>query len=218
MSDLYSSFSFDDFNGKSAVTWKEKEWHRYINESNADVGNFYNLLIKYKDISNHLDVVFAKMSWLGISNKKSFQCEENDGDVFFYGEESLSIHKSPIFIATRGLMFFLEKICDILVANINDLDVKVFWKFSKAIGNIKENMFIGIYLIDVGELWPAICHFKMVMDSANLALGLLNGLHSESQVCGKFIDDFRAGIFDIRELAWKSIAFCRDELKTGFSK
>ena len=218
MSDLYNGFSFEDFNGKSAAMWKEREWHRYIKESDAEVGKFYNLLIKYKNISNHLDVVFAKMSWVNIVSKKTFQCEDEEGEVFFYGEESLSIHKSPIFIATRGLMFFLEKIGDILVANINAVDVKTLWRFSKAINNIKENMFIGIYLVDVGELWPAICHFKTVMDFANLALTLLNDLHYESQGYGKFIEDFRSGIFDARELAWKSISFCREELKTGLNK
>lgn len=218
MGELYNGFLSEDNNGKSAVTWKEREWNRYIKESDAEVGKFYNLLIKYKNISNHLDFVFAKMSWITLSNKQHRQVDEEEDEIFFYGEENISIHKSPIFIATRGLMFFLEKVSDIFIANTDKIDAKLFWSFSKTFGSIKENMFVGIYLIDVGELWPAICHLKTVMDFCNLALSLLQEIHSESKCSSKFIEDFRVGIFDIRELAWQSMLFCREEIKNGFEK
>ncbi|MDR2628902.1 MAG: hypothetical protein LBC30_02860 [Puniceicoccales bacterium] len=198
---LEKYFPSEENNEGYPFSLNEKDWYSYLAAIDTESGKLFELLIESRHISNHLDIIFAAMQWKKIiftSNRL------DDGNSV----EIVTFHRNPVYIASKAIFFFMEKIWDILVAEWKPLEVTTCWYFAKLMNTMQKEMFGGIASIDSCEYVLAVCHFKNVMAAVNNAMFSLKKLPLlEGKVKG-FVYDFTVSLFDIRELAWQSISLC----------
>lgn len=190
-----------DFEEWAQFSLTEKQWHVYLSAIDAEAGKFFKLFILTRHIANHLDMIFAKMKWdrvvSGMSGRQSIM-----SDV-------VTFHKNPIYIATRSVCYFLEKILELLFSENKTLVVKDYWGFIKCINDIRCEMICGVANIDVGECLLAICHFKQAISYVNNAIVLAGQMPKFSGKMNGLKSDIGVALFDIRDLAWYGIAMSK---------
>jgi hypothetical protein len=194
-------FPLDENNEGYSFSLNEKDWHSYLAAIDTETGKLFRLFIESRHISNHLDMIFAAMRWKKIFFTSS-RLEDDDS------VEIVTFHRNPVYIASRAIFFFMEKIWDILVAEGKPLTAAACWHFAKLINSMQREMFGGIASIDSCEYILAVCHFKNVMAAVNDAIFSLRKVPPIGGKAEGFVHDFTVSLFDIRELAWQSISLC----------
>ncbi|MDR2776432.1 MAG: hypothetical protein LBB17_00060 [Puniceicoccales bacterium] len=198
---LEKYFLSEENNEGYPFSLKEKEWHSYLAAIDTETGKLFELLIESRHISNHLDIIFTAMQWKKIIFTSNRLDDDNSVEI-------VTFHRNPVYIASKAIFFFMEKIWDILVAEWKPLEVTTCWYFAKLMNTMQKEMFGGIASIDSCEYVLAVCHFKNVMAAVNNAMFSLKKLPLlEGKIKG-FVYDFTVSLFDIRELAWQSISLC----------
>ncbi|MDR2779037.1 MAG: hypothetical protein LBB16_01990 [Puniceicoccales bacterium] len=194
-------FPLDENNEGYSFSLNEKDWRSYLAAIDTETGKFFKLFIESRHISNHLDMIFAAMQW----RKIIFTSNRLDsGDSI----EIVTFHKNPVYIASKAIFFFMEKIWDISISEGKSLTITTCWHFAKLINAMQKEMFGGIASIDSCEYVLAVCHFKNVMAVVNDAMFSLRKLPPIGGKAAGFIHDFAVSLFDVRELAWQSISLC----------
>jgi hypothetical protein len=200
--DLEFNFSFDDSGDQSSYVWSERNGQRYLASVDEHVHKFYELYVKSRCISNHLDFIFAKMNWVGkpgcVQKSDSY---EGDDDI-------ATFHCSPLNIAFNAVFAFLENIFDIATRGDSPLSRRHYFSMYRLIDAMLRESMCGIFSIDSADYVLATCHFKRVMRGANSMLFVCNDLLSSADDATGLLVDVRTAMFDIRELSWHAISLC----------
>ncbi len=135
-------------------------------------------------------------------------------------EESLdlpntyTIHKHPVFIATRGLSQHLHHVWEHFLASGNDLHVNMSlsWKFATSLHAGELNAVMAIHALDLGDFTLTICHLKNALNAVNHSLSLLHALPlGNSSQHSQFFREVQATLFDLREIWLRVMNDCRVE-------
>ncbi len=226
----FEHFSDGEWEDRGELAWNEFDWQQYLRQNDKEVARFLALYGQHRQNADHLDEVARLMGWgdqewapadgeppAPQPGAAASDAEVDDAD--FLDEDldedagAYTIHKHPVFIATRGLCQQLHHVWERFLAG-NDLSVNAShaWKFAASIHAGELNSVMAIHALDMGDFTLAICHLKNALSAVNHSLSLLHQLPLGNNTAhGQFFRDVQTALFDLREIWLRVMNDCREE-------
>ncbi|MFZ9837941.1 MAG: hypothetical protein ACO3JJ_05390 [Opitutaceae bacterium] len=197
---------------RGELAWNEFDWERYLRGQEGAIVRYLHLYDEAGERPDRIDHVAERMDW-GAEDWTSEEGGDGSNETAEEDDEVYTLHKNPIYIATRALYLSLTRSWEALAAE--DLQVpqanavRLLVRLHRGEAEAVE----AIHALDFGDYALAVTLFKR-------ALATLNGLLAEMQapvLGGGRAAAWRAmalpRVFDLREIWLRVIAECRDEVE-----
>lgn len=205
-----------EWDDRGDLAWNEFDWERYLREQDEAVQRYLRFYDAAKDNPDRIDAVAEKMGWGedewnddSADDSAPREAEEipfNDDDVY-------TLHKNPIFIATKAISLGLRRDWEALAVNGHKVPQALAVTFLASLQRSEEQATQAIHALDFGDYAMAVSLFKRAMSALNGSLALLNSdeaLHRAPLIAWRA--EAQPRLFDLREIWLRVIAECRDEL------
>ncbi len=209
----------NDWEDRGELAWNEFDWERYLREQDDAVARYLTLYLAAKGDPARIDNVAEKMGWgdgdwtdeTGGSDED--EDEDDDEDDEFEDDDVYTLHKNPIFIATKAIYLGLKRSWETLAVDSASAPQALAVGLLASLHRGEEHSVQAINALDFGDYAMAVSLQKRAMGALNATLALLN---AESSVSHPVVAAWRAEalpqLFDLREICLRVIAECREEL------
>lgn len=213
-SDGGSENGWDD---RGDLAWNEFDWERYLREQDEAIHRYLRFYESCKDSPDRIDEVAEKMNWGEddwSEDDDADEAEESGDDESSFDAESevYTLHKNPIFIATKAIYLGLQRSWE-AVAISNKVPQPLAVTLTASLHRGEEQAVQAIHALDFGDYAMAVSLFKRALSALNGSLALLN---SDSVSRVKPVQTWREEMlprfFDLREVWLRVMAECREEL------
>ncbi len=210
----------NDWEDRGDLVWNEFDWERYLREQDEAILRYRGFYEAAKDKSDRVDVVAERMGWDiadwtdDIDDNSDDDDEDDDSDEPGEGDV-YTLHKNPIFIATKAIASSLQQSWQLSVESTGTGITPTFaLAVLSSLNRGEEQAVQAIHALDFGDYAMAISLFKRALSILNNSLALLNGQEATEQTTlMAFRDAALPGLFDLREIWLRVINECRDELE-----
>ena len=211
----------NDWEDRGELAWNEFDWERYLRDQDDAVRRYLSFYEAAKADHQRIDTVAEKMGWGqgDWSDESDASDPANDGEdddsADFDDEEDevYTLHKNPIFIATKAISLGLRQSWESLAIDGTKVPQATAVGLLAALNRGEEHAVQAINALDFGDYAMAVSLFKRAMSALNGSLALLN---AEAAVKHPAVAAWRETalprLFDLREIWLRVIAECRDEL------
>ncbi|HCJ11947.1 MAG: hypothetical protein A2Y14_04890 [Verrucomicrobia bacterium GWF2_51_19] len=208
----FESSNFPENNsewGSQEMFWSEKDWHAYLKKADSDIQRFVKLYNRFEKTPNTLDAIAHILGWdkeslmldVGPIFPVAFNLDNADAEYPF------SMHKHPVFIATRGIYTYIGQKWTLFLAK-NSLNGRFVWRFSKTLFGAENNIVLALNAIEVGDFNLAVCHIKRSLEAVNSTLYYLESLCDRQAIAA-----MRRAFFDLRTLWLRVLSNLREQAK-----
>jgi hypothetical protein len=215
MSDFNADGPLDcDWNDRGELAWNEFDWERYLREQDDAVRRYIGLYESCPGEPNRIDLVAGKMGWesTDLSDDALPVAEDlaidfpDDGDIY-------TLHKNPVFIATKAIFLSLKQRWEQAVAGDRSLSASLALAFLSTLHRGEEQAVQAVHALDFGDFAMAVSLFKRALSALNASFALLQ---SDSAASNPSLVRYRElatpALFDLREIWLRVSAECREEL------
>ena len=208
-----------DWEERGELAWNEFDWERYLREQDEAVSRYLSFYEAHKDAPDRIDLVAQKMGWgsdqwTDESDSSGSKDDEDDDDDFSEETEVYTLHKNPIFIATKAIHLGLSRSWESMGADGAKVPQPLALALLASLHRGEEHVSQAIHALDFGDYAMSVSLFKRALGSLNGTLALLN---ADSATRLKHVAAWREQalprLFDLREIWLRVIAECRDELE-----
>ncbi len=206
----------NEWDDRGDLAWNEFDWERYLREQDEAIHRYLRFYEAAKDSADRIDAVAEKMGWgqddwsddqaMDVAPREPAEASFTDDDVY-------TLHKNPIFIATKAIALGLRRDWETLASHSAKVPQPLAVAFLASLQRSEEQATQAIHALDFGDYAMAVSLFKRAMSALNGSLALLNSdeaLQRESLVGWRA--EAQPRLFDLREIWLRVIAECRDEL------
>ena len=208
-----------DWEDRSELVWNEFDWERYLRQQDDTVRSYLKFYEAAKGDPLRIDTVAEKMGW-GHDDWSEEADSSDDGDdeddedsASFEDDDVYTVHKNPIFIATKAIYLGLHQSWETLSLDGAKVPQSVAVTLLASLNRGDEHAVQAIHALDFGDYAMAVSLFKRAMSALNGSLALLN---ADNALQHPNISAWRADavprLFDLREIWLRVIAECREEL------
>jgi hypothetical protein len=207
----------DEWDDRGELAWSEFDWERYLREQDEAVLRYLRFYEACQDAPDRIDAVAEKMNWGDGAWHEDIEesaGEESETEAAFEEDEGVyTLHKNPIFIATKAIYLGLNRSWQTLAADAAKVPQPLAIALLASLQRGEEQAVQAIHALDFGDYAMAVSLFKRALSALNGTLALLNddGLARERHVLA-----WRRGalprLFDLREIWLRVITECREEL------
>jgi hypothetical protein len=202
------------------LAWNEFDWERYLREQDEAIHRYLKFYEACKGSPDRIDQVAEKMNWGDDdwpeeSEVTEISGEEDDESAEEEAEEVYTLHKNPIFIATKALYLGLNRSWQKLASDPTKTPQPLAVALLAALhqGEEQSVQVQAIHALDFGDYAMAVSLFKRALSALNNSLALLNAdAVNRHRAVLAWREDALPRIFDLREIWLRVIAECRDEL------
>ncbi len=209
----------NEWDERGELAWNEFDWERYLREQDEAVLRYLQLYESCKDSTDRIDQVAEKMNW----GQGDWTDEEAGTDVaaeapdeetpFDAPDEVYTLHKNPIFIATRAIYLGLDRSWQTLASDGRRVPQPLAVAMLASLHRGEEQAVQAIHALDFGDYAMAVSLFKRALSALNGSLALLN---ADPIARLRHVQAWREAalpqFFDLREIWLRVIAECREEL------
>jgi hypothetical protein len=213
----------NEWDERGELAWNEFDWERYLREQDESIHRYLRFYESFKGTTDRIDEVADLMGWGQgdwtdddsstdeIANPKA---EEDDDFEDDDDDEVYTVHKNPIFIATKAICLSLKRRWELVAADSGKVPQPLALALLTSLQREEEEAVHAIHALDFGDYAMAISLFKRALSSLNASLGLLNdGESKKSRTVVAYREDALPRLFDLREIWLRVIAECREELE-----
>jgi hypothetical protein len=210
--------SENQWEDRGDLAWNEFDWERYLREQDEAVHRYLRFYEVCKSGIDRIDQVAEKMNWA-----QDDWSDESDGDDLEEGESEdvdgddeedvYTLHKNPIFIATKAIYLSLNRSWQTLATDPIKAPQSLAVRLLASLHVGEEQSVQAIHALDFGDYAMAVSLFKRALSALNGTLALLNddALSRHRQVMA-WREQALPCLFDLREVWLRVIAECREEL------
>lgn len=212
----------NEWDDRGELAWNEFDWERYLREQDDAVTRYLALYEAAKGDPVRIDTVAEKMGWGqddwtdeagGINAEDDDEEDDDEDDADFDDDDVYTLHKNPIFIATKAINLGLRRSWEKLAADPANAPQPVAVSLLASLHRGEEHSVEAINALDFGDYAMAVSLLKRAMSALNGTLALLNAESSLSHpAVAAWRDEALPQLFDLREICLRVIAECRDEL------
>ncbi len=206
-----------DWEDRGELAWNEFDWERYLREQDDSIHRYLGFYEAFRETPNRLDVVAEQMGW---DQGTWAEDDETPADEELAKEpadrpepEVYTLHKNPIFIATKAIYLSLKRPWELTAGDSAKVPPALALGFLASLHRGEEQAVQAIHALDFGDYAMAVSLFKRALSALNHSLALLNADAAQPH---RIVRDFRVqalpALFDLREIWLRVIAECRDEL------
>lgn len=215
-SDGGSEHQWDD---RGDLVWNEFDWERYLREQDEAITRYLHFYEGCKTSADRIDLVAEKMNWGHDDWNEEAAADEADRAESDEGstdetDEVYTLHKNPIFIATKAIYLSLDRSWQTLASDPAKVPQPMAVALLASFHRGEEQAVQAIHALDFGDYAMAVSLFKRALSALNSSLSLLTddsaGHHRHVLV---WREDALARCFDLREVWLRVIAECREELE-----
>jgi hypothetical protein len=208
----------DGWDERGDLAWNEFDWERYLREQDEAVIQYLRYYESCRHSPDRIDAVAEKMGW-GESDWHeeaeaiAEEASEQDEASFEDDEGVYTLHKNPIFIATKAIYLGLNRSWVTLASNPAKVPQALAVLVLSSLQRGEEQAIQAIHALDFGDYAMAVSLFKRALSGLNGTLALLN---SESIPAHRHIVAWKRDavpqLFDLREIWLRVMSECREEL------
>jgi hypothetical protein len=210
--------SENQWEDRGELAWNEFDWERYLREQDQAIHRYLKLYDGCKNVADRIDYVADKMNWgqddwsdddsaETADNAEDDDSDEDDDDVY-------TLHKNPIFIATKAIYLSLYRSWQVLATDPAKVPQPMAVALLAALHRGEEHAVQAIHALDFGDYAMSVSLFKRALSALNSSLALLNADHvARHRHVLAWREDAVSRLFDLREIWLRVIAECRDELE-----
>ncbi|MCX6951233.1 MAG: hypothetical protein NTV51_03475 [Verrucomicrobia bacterium] len=210
----------NDWEDRGELAWNEFDWERYLREQDEAVHRYLRFYEAAKGETDRIDFVAEKMGWGQddwsdeAETADSAKEDDDDDDDFDDDDDDVyTLHKNPIFIATKAIYLGLRQSWEKLAVDGTQVPQPIAVALLASLQRGEENAVQAINALDFGDYAMAVALFKRAMSALNSSLALLNDEAAvQHPVVGPWREEALPQLFDLREIWLRVIAECREEL------
>jgi hypothetical protein len=217
----FESFSEGDWDEKGDLAWNEFDWERYLRSQDKVFQRYLELYSQLKGHPERLDRVAQMMGWdtedwaaneylQDDEDAPSEEPSEDEGDDM----DPYTLHKHPIFIATRSLYLDIQaRWLDLLSGGDASVPPAIAAAFQASLSMGESNAVAAIHSLDMGDYALAVCLFKRALSDLNRSFHILARISkAPSDSIERYRKDATCRLFDLREVWLRVMQYCREEL------
>ena len=215
-SDGGPDFEWED---RGDLAWNEFDWERYLREQDDAIERYLRFYESCRQSAQRLDDVAEKMNWsqddwTDDGEIEDVQEENADEDDFDQAQDVYTLHKNPIFIATKAIYLGLNRTWTALASNPAHVPQAAALAVAASLRGGEDHAVQAIHALDFGDYAMAVSLFKRALSALNGTLALLNAeTLNESAAMARWRDDALPSLFDLREIWLRVMSECRGELE-----
>lgn len=141
------------------LAWNEFDWERYLRDQDEAIQRYVRLYEACGSQPDRIDRVAEKMNW-GQDDWSDDGSEDDEGDAAESAadrdDEVYTLHKNPIFIATRGIYLTLTHSWERLAADAGRVPQPLAVALLSSLHRGEEQAVQAIHALDFGDYAMAI--------------------------------------------------------------
>ncbi|HVS52910.1 MAG TPA: hypothetical protein VHD62_11205 [Opitutaceae bacterium] len=207
-----------EWDERGDLAWNEFDWERYLREQDEAVHRYLRIYESCRDSADRIDEVAEKMGWGQQVWSDDAETEDEaaaDEDDAEFGDENdvYTLHKNPIFVATKAIYLGLNRSWQALAADGAKVPQPLALALLASLHRGEEQAVQAIHALDFGDYAMAVSLFKRALSALNGTLALVNSdAASQHRHAQAWREDALRRLFDLREIWLRVVAECRDEL------
>lgn len=203
----------NEWEDRGDVAWNEFDWERYLREQDAEVDRYVQLYEACKDPAKRIDEVAEQMQWgeAGwVEDDEDAEDEEDDDDE----DDVYTLHKNPIYIATKGIYLVLTRSWAKLAADPARVPPPLALALLESFQRGQDLSMQAVHALDFGDYAMAVSLFKRALGALNASFAILSAdAVARLPRLAAWRDEAMPRLFDLREVWLRVIAECREELE-----
>jgi hypothetical protein len=207
-----SDSQWDD---RGELVWNEFDWERYLRGQEESIRRYLQHYESARGQPDRIDYVAEKMGWgaAGWTEDEDRAEPEAGADSADDDDEVYTLHKNPIYVATKAIYAGLFHSWQPLAIDPAKVPQPVAVGFMLSLHRGEEQAVEAIHALDFGDYAMAVSLFKRALVALNGSLAVLG---DAAALRHPHFASWRAEalprLFDLREIWLRVIAECRDEL------
>lgn len=212
-----------EWEDRGELVWNEFDWERYLRQQDETVLRYLAFYEQLKGHAERLDESARLMGW-GVDDWTSEGTLDGDDDdedddsepaEVDLGDEAdpYTLHKNPIYVATRALFLSLKRSWEQLAEIEQKVPQKLALGYYAALLRTEDQAMQAVSALDFGDYAMAISLFKRALRDLNATLAHLDAETCEfSRALAHYRTQALPRIFDLREVWLRVMGECREEL------
>jgi len=224
--------SENEWDERGELAWNEFDWENYLREQDEVVVRYLVFYEKFKSRADRIDHVAHLMGW----DQESWSSEEEETpaqraesagssvsedspdrasaeSTEYDDSEPYTLHKNPIFIATKAIYLSLKRGWERQAADPTKVPQAVALSVQTCLFRGEEQATLAIQALDFGDYAMAISLFKRALRELNQSFALLSDKKLEmTRIILAMREDMFPKLFDLREIWLRVVNECREEL------
>lgn len=218
--------SDNEWDDRGELAWNEFDWEHYLREQDDVVHRYLAFYEKLRAHPERIDEVAHLMGWDSEnwrSESGDDEEDEEDDDTASddlasssseYDTEPYTLHKNPIFIATKAIYLSLKRAWERVADDGARAPQRLALTFQTSLHRGEEQAVLAIQALDFGDYAMAISLFKRALRELNSSFALLGGATDrDSRALADYRENALPRLFDLREVWLRVMNECREELE-----
>lgn len=210
--------SDNDWDDRGELAWNEFDWEHYLREKDGVVLHYLSCYEKMRAHPERLDATAHLMGW-DEGDWSSDQGESAAAEDLAPVEsieddaEPYTLHKNPVFIATRAIYLSLKRAWEAIAADPANVPQPLALTLHAALYRGEDQAMLAIQALDFGDYAMSISLLKRALVELNTTIAHLGGPAAPAPAFRTFRDDALPRLFDLREIWLRVMNECREELE-----
>jgi hypothetical protein len=200
----------DEWDERGELAWNEFDWEYYLRAQDDTIVRYLDHYLKLSAEPDRIDRVAKLMGW----EEEDWSSEAPGADDGTdEGDDPYTLHKNPIFIATRAIHLRIERGWELIAGDPREVPQALAVAFQAALHREEHQAMLAVQALDFGDYAMSISLFKRALRDLNGSLALLGEAATPSAGLSRFREAAVPCLFDLREIWLRVMAECREELE-----
>jgi hypothetical protein len=219
-----SDFDFEgplesDWDDRGDLAWNEFDWERYLREQDEAIVRYLGFYEQLRHVPERIDEAARRMGWEPDGPAAEAEADddrepEEAADDFGGEEDVYTLHKNPVFIATKAITLSLSRAWERAAREPGRIPPPLALSFLGSIHRGEDRAVQAIHALDFGDYAMAVSLFKRALGALNESLALVSeDGGARPPLAAAIRESALARLFDLREIWLRVINECRDELE-----
>jgi hypothetical protein len=211
----------NEWEDRGDLAWNEFDWERYLREQDESIHRYLGFYEALKTKPERIDEVAELMGWGedewteedSPDSAPSSADADDEPDFSEDDEDVYTLHKNPIFIATKAISLSLKRLWEEKASHPGEVPQALGVALLASLHRQEENAVHAIHALDFGDYAMAVSLFKRALSGLNSSLALVNDqAANRHRSVAAYREMALPRLFDLREIWLRVIAECREEL------
>ncbi len=196
------------------LAWTETEWEQYLADHEEAVRDYLRHYDQLATTTDRIDEVARRMGWeMEMPDEEApetAESEETDPEGFESEWEPYTLHRNPVYVATKAIYLSLTANWERIAAQPERLSPALGITFQSSLYRGREAALQAVQALDLGDYALAVCFFKRSLREINDSLSRLGSEDAKDMtLLGRYRDYALPRLFDLREIWLRVMAECR---------
>ncbi len=211
MNNSSNNGSPDDGEEHGELVWNEFDWERYLRQRDEAVQEYQRSYDQASPAADRLDEVARQLGWEPTLDG-DLDGEDGDDDFDDSDLDPYTLHRNPVYVATRALFAGLLQRIEAAALAGEGLAPAQGFPLMRTLHLAEMAVVLGVQSLDLGDNTLGISQLKRALGLLNTAMALLPDAAAEPEsAAGAFQRYALPRLFDLREICLRVVRECRQE-------